>query len=249
MRWWVYAIIGGLTYVISLIASLPIQHVVNLLTSNGLPLVIGQISGSLWHGEAEQFNYKNIPLGPAVWHFVPLGLLQGRIEYAIALHNPDHTLDGQVAKEILSDGFSLFGLKGQIPADSLLQLSNLTNLSTTGQLELDLMELHVRHRQITSAAGEIRWLDAGIEQPVRADLGDLQFNLSADDQIFISDIKDLDGPIQVDGKLSLLPDGSYRLQGEVTPRDGSDPALINLIQSIGRYTKDGTVQVDYSGRM
>ena len=249
MRWWVYVIVGCLAYLFTLIASLPIQHVAYLLTSSGLPLVIGQISGTVWQGEAAQVSYQNVPLGPASWRFVPLGLLQGQIEYAIELNNSDHAMGGYITKDLLSDGFRLSEFKGQLPADSLLKLSNQTNLNANGQLDLDLQKLQISHRQIISAQGEIRWLDAGIERPFRAVLGNLQFNLSGDEQAIKSEIKQLDGPLQVNGELTLSPDGSYQLKGNVKPTNGADPGLISLLQSIGRRANDGSIRIDYSGRM
>jgi general secretion pathway protein N len=249
MRWWIYVIVGCLAYLSTLITSVPIQHVAYQLTSSGLPLVIGQINGTIWQGEAARVSYQNIPLGPVSWRFVPLGLLQGQIEYAVELNDSDHTLGGYVARDLLSDGFSLSEIKGQLPADSLLKLSNQTDLNANGQLDVELQKLRISDRRITTVEGEIRWLDAGIERPFRAVLGNLQFNLSGDELAIKSEIKELDGPLQVNGELTLMPDGSYQLQGKVTPNDAADPGLISLLQSIGRPANDGSIQIDYSGRM
>jgi len=249
MRWWVFVIVGVLVYLVTLVASLPVQHLAGALTTSGLPLVIGRISGSVWRGEAQQLSYKQVPLGPAEWTFVPWGLLQGRIEFDLSLKHPDHTLAGSVAKDILSDGWSLSDVKGQIPAESLLQLADQASLGASGQLDLDLRRLRLSQRRLTAAAGEVRWLDAGIDRPFRVELGNLQFNLSGDEQALKSDIKELDGPMQVNGEFSLQPDGSYRLQGKVTPGSGADPGLVSLLQSIGRPASGGSIQIDYAGRL
>jgi general secretion pathway protein N len=249
MRWWGYVLAGCLAYLFTVVASLPIQHVVNQLTSSGLPLVIGQISGTIWQGGAERVSYRELPLGPVEWRFAPLGLLQGRIEYAIALNHPDHTLDGYVAKGLLSEGFDLTELKGRMSADSLLKLADLSDLSASGQLELELRELQVSGQHIVAAEGEIRWLNAGIERPVRADFGDLQFILSADEQAVKSDINELDGPLQVNGEFFLRPDGSYQFKGKVKANNGADPGLISLLESIGRPAGDGGILIDHSGQM
>jgi general secretion pathway protein N len=249
MRWWFYAIAGCLAYLFTLVASFPIQHIVYRLNSSNLPLIIGQINGTIWHGEVDRVNFRNVPLGPAEWRFVPLSLLQGQIEYAIALNHPDHTLEGYLAMDLLSNGFGLSEFKGRLPTDSLLKLSNQADLNARGQLELDIRELQILHRRIVSAEGEIRWLDAGIERPVKADLGSLQFNLSGDDKAFKSDIKELDGPLQVNGEFALLPDGSYNLNGKVKANNGADQGLISLLQTIGRTANDGSIQIDYAGRM
>jgi hypothetical protein len=109
--------------------------------------------------------------------------------------------------------------------------------------------LQISHRQIVSALGEIHWLDAGVERPVRADIGNLQFNLSGDEQAFKSTIKELDGPLQVNGEFSLLPNGSYHLQGKIKGNNGADQGLISLLQSIGRTLNDGSIQIDYAGQL
>ena len=249
MRWWVYVIIGCLAYLFTLVASLPAQHIAYRLTASGLPLVIGQVSGTIWQGAADQVNYQNVPLGPATWRFVPLGLFQGQLKYAIELNHTDHTIAGYIGKSLFSQGFNLSEVKGQLPADSLLKLTNQSALDASGQLDLELQKMQFSHQQIISAKGEIRWLDASIERPMRVALGNLQFNLSGDEQTIITDIKELEGPMQMNGELTLQPDGSYQLKGKVTPDNGADPGLINLLQSIGRPANDGSIQIDYSGRI
>jgi general secretion pathway protein N len=249
MRWWFYVIAGCLAYLFTLIAYLPIQHFAHQLSSSGLPLVIGHLSGTIWHGEAGQVNFRKVPLGPAKWRFVPLGLLYGQIQYSIEISHPDLDLNGYIAKSLLSKGFTLLEINGRLPVDSALKLTDQGDLKASGQLELDLAKLQVSNRRIVLAEGEIRWLDAGIERPFRVDLGNLQFNLSGDEQTFFTAIRELDGPLQVNGDFNLLPDGSYRLQGTVKASNGANAELTSLLQSIGRPAADGSIQVDYAGQM
>lgn len=249
MRWWLYVVCGVLAYLFFLVASLPIPHAINLLASSGLPISIGQSSGSIWDGEASQVSYSNVTLGPAKWQFRPLGLFQGKFKYWFEFNSPENTLLGYIAKDIGYDRFTLSDIKGLIRADSLLRLSEQSNIGAIGQLELELQELQLTKQQITSAHGEIRWLDAGIQHPFKAELGNLQFILYGDEKIIKSSVKDLDGPLKIDGELSLLPDGNYRVQGKVKSINAANQGLVSLLQSIGRPIADGSIQIAYSGRL
>ncbi len=240
---------GILAYLFFLVASLPVPHADRAARIQWSAHLLGQSRGSIWNGETSQISYSNLALGPAKWQFLPLGLFQGKFEYRVEINNPENTLIGYIAKDIWFDRFTLSDIKGLLLADSLLKLSDQSSISAIGQLELELQELQIAKRQITSAQGEIRWLDAGIEHPIKTELGNIQFILSGDDKSFNSSIKDLDGPLKVDGELSLLPDGNYRIQGKVKPINGTNQGLVSLLQSLGRPIADGSIQIDYSGRL
>jgi hypothetical protein len=249
MRWWLFTVCGILAYLFFLISNVPVQYAIHLLTSSGLPLAIEQSNGSIWHGGANQISYAGTTLGPVKWRFTPLGLLSGQIRYAIELNNSEYTVAGYIARAIFTDGLTLSEIKGQLPADRLLEFSDLDNVVANGQLELDLQTLLISQRRIRSAQGEIRWLDASIQQPIRAELGNLQFTLSEENNGLKSGIEDIDGPLQVDGEFFLQADGNYRLQGKVKPTNSANQGLVSLLQSIGRPISGGSIQIDYYGQL
>ena len=248
MRWWLLILCGVMAYLSFLLAGMPSQYINNLLSSGNLPISLEQSSGSVWHGEANQARYKSVGLGPVKWQFDVLGLLKGRIQFRLILDGTDQDLSGYVAKDMLTGTLCLSQIRGMLAVDRLLRLYDQTAISANGELELDLQELRISHRQILSAQGEVRWLDARVQQPINAELGNLQFTLVGDENGLESHIKDLSGPIRVDGKIFLLPDGSYRLQGKLASTDASSRNLLSQLQSIGRPLADGSIQIDYGGR-
>jgi len=62
-------------------------------------------------------------------------------------------------------------------------------------------------------------------------------------------VKDLGGPIKVDGEINLTADNQYRVVGKVKPTDSTDSGLANTLRSIGRPAADGTIQINYSGQL
>jgi hypothetical protein len=248
MKWGWFSLAGILAYGLFLVATLPMQHAVNLLNARGLPIVVAQGTGSVWNGEAEHINYENVILGPVKWQFLPLSLLWGQLKYQLEIQDHDQILIGKLARELLSNRFRLTELKGNIPLETLLLLSGEANPSAGGKLDFDVVELTISNRQIISAEGAIRWLDASIRSPIRIALGNLQFDLFNDDEVVKSDVTDLNGPIKVQAQISLPGDGTYQFQGELMPGKSADQGLVNLLQSLGRPTAEGSIQIDYTGQ-
>ena len=77
-----------------------------------------------------------------------------------------------------------------------------------GKIDLNQVNLSIEDGRLTAADGQLRWLDAIVESPLKLKVGDLQADLSTDPEGSVkADIRDLSGPTAIKGNASLKADG------------------------------------------
>jgi hypothetical protein len=249
MRWWILLLVGGLSYLLFFLAYLPAQQAMAWLMPENSPIEIGGTQGTLWKGSAKRTLYQGVELGSSDWRFMPTSLLLGRLKYAIDLEDKNQKIHADAALNLLNGDYLLSNLKGSITAASLASVIGQPFVDLGGTLDIDIELMQFSNRQISAAMGSLRWMDAEINKPIQSMLGNLQFELSGDENLVQTQINDIDGPLAVDGVVELLPDGRYRINGQVKPRNGSDPGLVNLLRNIGRAESDGGTRIEYSGQL
>ena len=249
MRWWLYLLAGGICYLIFTLAYFPAQQAFYWLAADDSSVLLDDVSGTIWKGSAQRAFYNNIELGSATWDFEPLSLLIGRISYEIDLADKNHHLKGDTALNILTGGYIFSNLKGTIETAKIPTLIGQPYAQLDGSLELDIEWLQVSDQQVSSASGRFHWKDAIIRKPINIKLGSLEFNLTGDEKILRTTIKDTAGLSKLEGVMELYPDGKYRINGKLKPSGTADPGLVSLLQNIGRPLTDGSTQIDFTGQL
>ena len=248
MRWWGLLIIGIASYLVFLIAGLPAHYTLSGLALAGVPVTAASTSGTLWSGKAEGLRYNKMDFTAVNWQFKPLSLLQGELKYSLGLQNPGQELKGYAALSLLGS-YVLTEYKGLLNAQHLPELIGQPYIKTSGDLDVDIETLEIAQARVVSAKGTIRWLNAGIQSPVSAQLGGLEFDLKGDKAALVTDIRDINGPLKIQGALNLKPDGQYRLSGKVKPTASADPALARALRNFGRAAADGNILIEYTGQL
>ena len=80
-------------------------------------------------------------------------------------------------------------------------------------------------------------------------LGDFAVDLTTAEGAINGDVRDLQGPLTLSGKLSLQSDGRYRFVGQLGLRDDNDPVLRQALQLVGKPLADGRRQVVFNGKL
>jgi hypothetical protein len=251
MRWWKYLLIGLGGYLIFLLTEMPAQHIIGwtLADSGNLPFSYASMKGSLWRGKMEALNYQGIPLNKLKWRFTPSGLFLGRISFDLELRRMDHQVDLNIART-LGGGFKLKNIEGQLPASMIAKAADLNQINIDGVVDLDLDHIVIETDRITSAEGEIQWLNPVVRHPFSLKEGNLKAQVTTDDNGNISlKINDLGGGSSVDGELSLSNEGSYNLNGTIKPGAKSDPALSNALKAVAKNQPDGSYRINFSGSL
>ncbi|MCU7918162.1 MAG: type II secretion system protein N [Candidatus Thiodiazotropha sp. (ex Epidulcina cf. delphinae)] len=251
MRWWSYLLVGLGGYLLFMLAELPAQHVLGwtLPDTGKPPFSYGRIKGTLWRGKAEVVNYQGIMLDRVKWRFAPSALLRGRIGFDLQLKYLDQRLGGHIAIGA-GDDYRLADIKGRIRADNLPRLMNLSQIGIDGKIDIELQHLRIEGQRITSAEGRVRWLDSALLSPISLKAGDLEADLTSNDNGDVkAKIKDMGGTTAVDGELSLTSDGNFSLSGAIKPGAGADPGLGGALKAIGKSQPDGSIRLNYSGSL
>ncbi|MBT3042175.1 MAG: type II secretion system protein N [Candidatus Thiodiazotropha sp. (ex Codakia orbicularis)] len=250
MRWWSFLLIGLGGYLIFLLAGTPAQHIIGwALAENGkLPFSYATMKGSLWRGKMEAINYQGMPLDKIKWRFAPSGLLLGRISFDLELRHMNNKVDANLARTL--GGFQLKNVEGQLPASMITDMADLNQISVEGDVELNLSHVAIETERVTSAEGEIKWLNPALLRPFSLKEGNLKADLTTDDNGNINiKINDLGGGTSVDGELSLSNEGNYNLNGAIKPGAGSDPGLSSALKAVAKSQPDGSYRISFSGSL
>ncbi len=240
--------LGG--YLIFLLAGIPAQHIIGwALAENGkLPFSYATMKGSLWRGKMEAINYQGMPLDKIKWRFAPSGLLLGRISFELELRHMNNKVDANVARTL--GGFQLKDVEGQLPASMITDMADLNQISVEGDVELNLSHVAIETERVTSAEGEIKWLNPALLRPFSLKEGNLKADVTTDDNGNINiKINDLGGGTSVDGELSLSNEGNYNLNGAIKPGAGSDPGLSSALKAVAKSQPDGSYRISFSGSL
>jgi hypothetical protein len=251
MRWWSYLSIGLGGYLMFLLAELPAQHILGwTLAENGkLPFSYAAINGNLRHGKITEIKYQGLDLYKVRWSFAPSGLLLGRISFDLKLRHAEHKVDMNLAR---SFGGTLYlkDIVGQLPASMVVQLAKFNQVSVDGEVNLDLDHVVIESDQVTSAEGQLQWLNPALLRPFSLKEGNLKADVATDDnENIVIKIKDLGGGTSVDGELSLSREGSYNLNGQIKPGAKSDPGLSSALKAVAKNQPDGSYRISFSGNL
>jgi general secretion pathway protein N len=252
MRWPTVVILGAVSYLFFLIASLPAQQLVGWFGGGGpaQALAIEGVSGTIWSGEAQRVSFKHKSLGELTWSFKPLRLFLGKLAYSIELKDTGQQLQG-IFSTRFSDTFSLENVDALLQAGQVAELLQQRQIRIEGKVRAQELDLVFSKGQLTAAYGNIQWLGAALQSPMNMAIGDLQADFSTDDAS--GDIKglirDIKGPIAVQAEVHLKTDGNFQFTGKLKPGDKADPGLAGALRAIGQQQPDGSIQLKYAGRI
>ncbi|MCU7810568.1 MAG: type II secretion system protein N [Candidatus Thiodiazotropha sp. (ex Notomyrtea botanica)] len=243
--------LGIASYLLFLLLNLPAQQVLGWVSGSGseIPLTFDRPSGTIWSGEAEKAIYQRMPLGKIKWRFKPASLLLGRLSYEIELTEAGQKVTG-TAQARLGGGYWLEEVQGLILAESIPQMIGQKQFSIRGKVDMNDVSISYDDGRLNRTEGQVRWLDATIESPLNLKVGDLQADLTTDDNGTIAaEIKDLKGATAIKAEARLSIDGNFQIDGTVKPSSRTDPGLNSALGVIGRKKPDGSFQLKYSGRI
>lgn len=242
-----YVVLGLLAYLLFLVWTFPAERAAALIRTKAPQLQLAGVTGTVWSGRAATLQYQGQRLSRFKWQFQPLALFTGRAQFAIAF-------DGEGRSGRADVGLSLDGSVVAQAVTAQLPIAELTPLfgvpvSLSGLIEVKLDELTVANDKIQSAQGEVQWRDAAVTSPVAQPLGAFSAQLTTEAAGIKAQLRDEGGPLQLDGTVRLINDGSYQFSAKVAVRDPQQVMLQQALQAAGRQEPDGRVLLEYNGRL
>jgi len=215
-----------------------------ILPARGAQWACASIDGSLWGGICAGLTVSGTPLGDMSWELHPLRLLTGRLAAHLTLsHGPgDAAADVELtfgqrltARNVLAD----------LPLDPALLPSVPANLHGRAHLELALVE--VQRGVIRQLQGRIDARNLEERSGNNTPLGSYSVSFPGGSGDPVGTLRDLAGPLALEGTLRLTPAPGFELEGVIAARHGAPPELVNSLRFLGSPDATGRRPFSLSG--
>ncbi len=251
MRKWQVVVLAAGLFLVFLVMTIPAALAYGVLKQKlapEIPLLLGDISGSLWSGRAAPALIGGQRVDSLVWSIQPLALLIGRVQAQVEFRYGD-----SYGKAVVARGFTgkiyIKDIEARIDLQRMRLLSKLLPLGMEGALLLNMKALSVDRRSIIEADGVLAWDGAVITVPARTEFGNLRVIVTTDNDNVKATLADGGGPLQAEGLLNLTREGNYKFTGAFSARDPNQRMLVQGLQMLGRQGADGKVSIATNGAL
>lgn len=215
-----------------------------------LPAVqLSNLSGSLWHGKAEQASVAGQALGALEWQTEVLPLLHGAVRVDASVSGD--TLQGHAIITRQRDGLIVLrDASATLPGSVLEGTLGIQGLRLEGTLHLEAREARIRNAWFVALDGGGTWRDAGTSGAAEAHLGDvkLEFSEPSPPAVLGQIRDDGHGPLLIRGQLKALPTG-YTLEARLRARNPDDLQTQEALRYVGQRQPDGSVVLRAGGQL
>jgi general secretion pathway protein N len=245
-----YVLLGLLAYTVFLVLLCPAGLLIEQLAQRLPGFSAQSVQGSAVQGTAQSVQLSaTARLEAIAWRLRVLPLLLGRIEYDLQLTAPELNLRG-IAGLGLDRQFRIAALNGQLPLPRAIALAGRPPPPLNGMLELENVGLSLnRDYRPTEAGGLIRLHNLSTSFGTPLSLGNFEIQLQIQASALIASIQDQGGPLQLNGNLTLDPDGRYRFTAQAAPRDQDNRELYQALSLLGRPGGNGKWTFDFAGNL
>jgi type II secretion system (T2SS) protein N len=226
-------------FLLTLLVRLPAALLPSLLPKNVLCL---SPSGTLWQGECGALRSGEIELANVRWSLHPLELLRARV--TLDVQSDDARTAGSAQLTLRSGGeIDVRDLRGTVPMPG--PLSPLPS-GWSGELELAIDQASIRNGHPTTIVGVITARQLHSERPP-TDLGSYELRFAGTPML--GTLRDLEGPLSLQGQVQLSANGSYELNGSLAAHDDANPDLQQMLRLFGAPDAQGRRQFSLAGTL
>jgi general secretion pathway protein N len=235
------ALLAAITFIVIVIARMPAAWVIPTGRAQGS---CASIDGSLWSGSCAGLTVSGTSLGDVTWELHPLKLFVGRLAAHVTLAHGPAAGSGD-----LELGFGQHITARNLTADLPLDPRLIPGVPQTlhGRAHLDLALAEVQRGVITQLKGRIEARDLEDTGGATTPLGSYALTFPGGSGDPIGQLRDLDGPLALEGTLHLTPQPGFELEGLIAPRPGAPHELVNNIRFLGQPDASGRRPFSLSG--
>lgn len=229
------------------VAFLPARTALGFIGGRLGPVQLGEVSGTVWKGQAEPASINGQPIGTLGWRLHPLGLFAARADVDVTLAGD--TYNGSGAISVRRDRtLRVRDLHLTLPANKLQPLVDIPALVFRGEVQVDVDEAELRGGFPTQVKGRATWKNASVAGSAEAQFGDIVTEFaSAPDGGIAGTVSDSGGPLQAQGTYTANLVG-YDADIALRARDGN-PQVLEALQYIGAPQPDGSARLMIRGRL
>jgi hypothetical protein len=231
-----------LVFLLTVLARLPARAVAALLPAT---IVCAQPEGTVWHGECARVQSGAIALDDLAWTVHPLGLLGLHLSADVSSGDP--RLTGRAHLELERGGtVAVHGLEAQLPLQGGLSVFP---PGFQGTIELDIASLRLDHGSLSELVGAARALQ--LRNDSLGDLGsfELRFTPPSADGPIVGQLRDLSGPLALQGQVALTRQLGYQVSGSLFARASASRELTQALQLLGAPDSEGRRSFTLAGSL
>ena len=235
------ALLAAVAFVVIVLARMPAAWVV---PARGPQWACASIDGSLWGGNCAGLTVSGTPLGDMSWELHPLRLFALRLAAHITLsHGPaDAAADVELA---FGQRLTARNVAADLPLDPALLPSVPPNLHGRAHVELALAQL--QRGVIRELQGRIEARNLEERSGNNTALGSYSVTFPGGSGDPVGTLRDLEGPLALEGTLRLTPAPGFELEGVIAARSGAPPELVNSLRFLGSPDATGRRPFSLSG--
>jgi general secretion pathway protein N len=236
-------VLGVVAFAAIVLARLPASWV---LPSAGRSLRCASVEGSIWSGYCAGLKVQGASLGDLTWRLRPAALLRGKLAAHLDIEHPPDTAVRADIELGFGDTVTARNVTASLPLNPTLLPGVPPTL--TGTLHLELTSATVSKRGVVeSLTGRIEARNLIDSSGDVTPLGSFAVTFPGGGAPPSGALRDLGGPLAVQGQLVLTPQPGYDLSGYVTPRQSASQPLLNAIQFLGSPDAQGRRPFALSG--
>jgi general secretion pathway protein N len=235
----IIGVLAVLAFAIILIARLPASWVVPSPPSN---IACVDTDGTIWSGECTGLTVQGQTVGDATWELRALPLLSGKVAGHIVLSRasdpksaPAHA-EADVETGFSGKNISARNVKADLSFDPAFMPQ--LHLPFAGSLHSELSQVQVKNGVITKVQGEVQVHDLH-DRSDDMDLGSYSLTFPGGSGEQTARLKDLGGPLAVEGSVRFTNEPGVVVDGLVTARPTAPQDLQNQLRILGTPDAQG----------
>jgi len=221
------ALLAAVAFVVIVLARMPASWVV---PARGPRWACASIEGSLWSGTCAGLTVTGTPLGDLSWDFHPLRLAAGRLAAHLTLSRGPAEAAADV-ELTFGERITARNLVADLPLDPTLVPAVPPTLHGRAHVQLALAELH--HGIVRQLQGRIEARNLEERSGNNTALGSYAVSFPGGSGDQVGTLRDLEGPLALEGTLRLTPAPGFELEGFIAARNGAAPELVNSLRFLG----------------
>lgn len=184
------------------------------------------VEGSLWSGLCAALRVQGTPIGDVSWQLHPARLLAARLAAHVAVARGEGTLNADVELGV-GGHVTLRQVLADLPLDPAVIPGLGPELRGRAHVELTLAQ--IEHGVITRLEGRIEARDLVERTGSSTPLGSYELTFPGGGEPLTGKLRDLSGPLALEGTLRLTRAPGYVLQALIAPRSGAPAEIVNTL--------------------
>lgn len=229
------------------LALMPARYATDLLGGRLGPVELGEVSGTLWRGQAAPARMAGEDIGTLSWTLSPWALFGARIDADLRLEGDVWRGNGAVSVR-RDRSVRVRDLHLDFPAQRLQPALDIPALVLRGEVQVEIAEAELQGGFPTAVRGSATWKNAAVAGSAEASFGDIGTQFASDGAGGLQGtVQDGGGPLQAEGKYQISLAG-YSADIALRARDGN-PQVTEALQYIGQPQPDGGTRLEVRGQL